>query len=135
MYRVVKDFRIIDYQGRDIVFLIGSEINYNRKDDEITIYYTDMYNFTCTNTKDFDIEEYLEPINISIENNINENNISNFVEIKTVKHLQVLQFDNLLVMNKELEKINEDNIVSIRPVTITNMNNENTIYYIVVVRR
>ena len=119
MYIVIESFNFYDnIKNKRITFPIGSELNYNRKNNKITIYYLDVNNFTCVEGNDFDIEEYLEPIGN-----------------KSAKHLHVLQFDNLLVMNKELEKINEDDVVSIRPVTITNMNNENTIYYIVIVRR
>ena len=131
MYRVVRDFRIIDYQDKDIIFPMGNEINYSRKDDEITIYYLDMNGFTCTKTKDFDIEEYLEPIEKNDEDNQSKTEL-----IKLVKHLQVLQFDNLHTMNKELEKINEDDVVSITPIKINLVgSNEDTIIYSVIVRR
>jgi len=133
MYRVIESFNFYDdIKYKRIIFPIGSELNYNRKNDKITIYYLDVNNFTCVEGNDFDIEEYLEPIEENNEDNWSKNEL---IKNKLIKHLHVLQFDNLLVMNKELEKINEDDIVSIRPVTITNMNNENTIYYIVVARR
>ena len=133
MYIVIESFNFYDnIKNKRIIFPIGSKINYNRKNNKITIYYLDVNNFTCVEGNDFDIEEYLEPIE---ENNEDNQTKTELIENKSVKHLHVLQFDNLLVMNKELEKISEDEVVSIRPVTITNMNNENTIYYIVVVRR
>lgn len=132
MYRVIETFDFLDDKNMEITFPIGSELNYNRKDDKITIYYLDVNNFTCVEGNDFDIEEYLEPIE---ENDKDNQSKTELIENKSVKHLHVLQFDNLLAMNKELEKINEDDVVSIRPVTIMNMNNENTIYYIVIIRR
>jgi hypothetical protein len=133
MYKVVRDFRIIDYLDKDVIFPIGNEINYNRKDDEIIIYYLDINGFTCTKTKDFDIEEYLEPIE---ENNEDNQPKTELIENKSVKHLHVLQFDNLLVMNKELEKINEDDVVSITPIKVNLVgSNEDTIIYSVIARR
>ena len=133
MYRVIETFDFHDdIKNIGIIFPIGDKINYNRKDGKITIYYFDDNFDYSVEGNDFDIEEYLEPIE---ENDKDNQPKTELIENKSIKHLHVLQFDNLLVMNKELEKIDEDDIVSIRPVTITNMNNENTIYYIVVVRR
>ena len=126
MYKVTRDFEFYDdKECKAISFYVGNEINYDRKDDKMTIYYIGYNGFTCTVGADFDIEEYIEPIE-------DENKIK--AENKLSKHLQVLQFDNLHIMNKELEKINEDDVVSIRPVNVI-INNEDTIYYVVIIRK
>ena len=131
MYRVIETFDFHNIKNKRITFPIGSELNYNRKDDKITIYYLDVNNFTCVEGNDFDIEEYLEPIEENDEDNQSKTEL-----IKLVKHLQVLQFDNLHTMNKELEKIDEDDVVSITPIKINLVgSNEDTIIYSVIARR
>ena len=134
MYRVIETFDFYDdIKIKRIIFSIGTELNYNRKDDKITIYYLDVNNFTCVEGNDFDIEEYLEPIE---ENNEDNQPKTELIENKSIKHLHVLQFDNLLVMNKELEKINEDDVVSITPIKVNLVgSNEDTIIYSVIARR
>lgn len=134
MYRVIETFDFYDdIKIKRIIFSIGTELNYNRKDDKITIYYLDVNNFTCVEGNDFDIEEYLEPIEENDEDNQPKTEL---IENKSIKHLHVLQFDNLLVMNKELEKINEDDVVSITPIKVNLVgSNEDTIIYSVIARR
>ena len=134
MYRVIETFDFYDdIKIKRIIFPIGTELNYNRKDDKITIYYLDVNNFTCVEGNDFDIEEYLEPIEENDEDNQPKTEL---IENKSIKHLHVLQFDNLLVMNKELEKINEDDVVSITPIKVNLVgSNEDTIIYSVIARR
>ena len=97
----------------------------------VHFHYLDVNNFTCVEGNDFDIEEYLEPIEENDEDNQSKTEL-----IKLVKHLQVLQFDNLHTMNKELEKIDEDDVVSITPIKINLVgSNEDTIIYSVIARR